>query len=191
MSFDRVRFDSYMLRSSLAKHKRIKSKLLKLINKSPAEENGRIVDEYYNDNITRNYFNSGDDFTRPWIKYFFKYLKEYLMSVSHELGYGEIRINRVWFQQYDKDSLHNWHLHENNYTGVYYLDMPKGSAPTEFINPSNFKEKFINHGQEGDIISFPCYIIHRAAQQKVKGRKTIISWNLDFEKIRPDLVNTL
>ena len=42
------------------------------------------------------------------------------MSVSHELGYGEIRINRVWFQQYDKDSLHNWHLHENNYTGVYY-----------------------------------------------------------------------
>ena len=190
MSFDKIKFYSYMLRSSLINHKKIKPKLLKLINKAKAKSQ-KIKNKYYNDNVTRNDFDYGDDFDRPWVKYFIKDLRKYLITVSNELGYGEFRIIRVWFQQYDKGSCHNWHLHANNYTGVYYLDMPKGSAPTEFVNPSDFNEKFVNNGEEGDIISFPCYIIHRAAPQKIKKRKTIISWNMDFEKIREDLVYKL
>ena len=145
MSFDKIKFDSYMLRSSLDNHKKIKPKLLKLINKAKAESS-KVKNNYYNDNVTRNDFAYGDDFDRPWVKYFIKDLRQYLITISNELGYGEFRIIRVWFQQYDKGSCHNWHLHANNYTGVYYLDMPKGSAPTEFVNPSDFNEKFVNNG---------------------------------------------
>ena len=74
MSFDKIKFDSYMLRSSLVNHKKIKPKLLKLINKAKAKSQ-KVKDKYYNDNVTRNDFDYGDDFDRPWVKYFIKDLR--------------------------------------------------------------------------------------------------------------------
>ena len=190
MEFERIKFDSWILRSKLAEHKEIKTELIRLINEAKTKPQKAELDDYYNNHITRHDFDYGDDFDRPWVKYFEKYFRDFLLKAAREMGYGELRIITVWFQQYDKNSCHNWHVHSNNYSGVYYVDMPQGSAPTEFMSYPD-RKKFINPGKEGDLIFFPCYIMHRTAPQEVEGRKTIISWNIDFEKIREDVVWTL
>jgi ectoine hydroxylase-related dioxygenase (phytanoyl-CoA dioxygenase family) len=61
---------------------------------------------------------------------------------------------------------------------VYYLDLPKDTPRTQWINPTNLSEETFDVA-EGDIIIFPSWLIHRAPQNKSKEMKTIISWNIE------------
>ena len=42
--------------------------------------------------------------------------------------------------------------------------------------------------KEGDMVFFPSFIIHRSPRKSNTKNKTIISWNIDFEYILPDMV---
>jgi hypothetical protein len=61
-------------------------------------------------------------------------------------------------------------------TSVYYLDFPKDSSKTEWIDPMDITVHQFDV-EEGDIITFPSWIIHRAPENKSNDIKTIISWN--------------
>ena len=77
--------------------------------------------------------------------------------------------------------MHNWHIHGENYTGVYYLELPDDTPKTELID--QYDKKITVKANEGDIVIFPSFIIHRGPKVLNDSRKTIISFNLEFEDI--------
>jgi uncharacterized RmlC-like cupin family protein len=58
------------------------------------------------------------------------------------------------------------------------VHLPEGSARTEWIDPVT-KHVHTFDVREGDIITFPSWVIHRAPVNTAKETKTIISWNMD------------
>tara|TARA_A100001015_G_C14619694_1_gene567463 strand:+ start:91 stop:645 length:555 start_codon:yes stop_codon:yes gene_type:complete len=158
------------------KHKDINEALLYLINKSPAEEN--INNNFNRTQIDRVDFNLSDNFERPWVKFLIEDLQDHFSKAIDEMGYRSYVIRKLWFQQYYKSGTHGWHIHHNNYTGVYFLEF-KNSPATELIEQYEQKNKFKLDVKEGDIILFPSFIVHKAPENK-GDRKTIISFNIDF-----------
>lgn len=110
-------------------------------------------------------------------------INEYMSTVTIEdLGYQGFELSNFWYQQYTKGGKHGWHVHLNcMYTSVYYLEFPEGSPPTEFMHSISKEIIPIDFVKEGDIITFPSYIVHRAAENTSENRKTILSWHCNVE----------
>ncbi len=53
---------------------------------------------------------------------------------------------------------------------------------------NGLKKTWFYEAEEGDVIFFPCHMIHRGCMQRAEEDKTIISWNLDFQTIRQDVL---
>tara|TARA_R100001509_G_scaffold76795_4_gene43045 strand:+ start:428 stop:1024 length:597 start_codon:yes stop_codon:yes gene_type:complete len=187
MNFKRTELTSMMLHTKLAEHKELKPQLLELQKDAPGE-NCKLDDEYYKDNISWTDWPYSADLERPWVKLFMKYFTPYWGEAARELGFAKMQVFKVWFQRYSQGGWHNWHTHGSNYTGVYYLNQPKGSAATEFVDMNSLKKTWFYEAEEGDVIFFPCHMIHRGCMQRAEEEKTIISWNLDFNTIRQDVL---
>ena len=56
------------------------------------------------------------------------------------MGYQSIKLHKMWYQQYSYGDVHNWHTHDGNYTGTYYLEFDKKCSTTEFLYPNNLKK---------------------------------------------------
>ena len=98
------------------------------------------------------------------------------------IGYHSVLVKALWYQQYTKNSIHDWHVHSENYTGVYYLEYPDGAPATKLygydvITPS------VN---EGDVVMFPAMTPHQAPMVMNDGRKTIISYNFNVSELNLD-----
>jgi hypothetical protein len=167
----------------------MKNQILNLIENQKSE-NLKITDEYFGDNISKLDWSSAEDFSRPWTQFFGKRFQETLDEISQECGYQTALVTQLWFQQYHQNDVHGWHVHGSNFTGVYYVELPEDSPKTELINPFTQQNLIIPEIQEGDFLIFPSFTIHRAPKVYTKSRKTIISWNCDFDMVRPDLLNT-
>lgn len=167
-------------------HKKIKKDLLNKLAKSKGSS-FKNKKGHMNDDLSKTDWPLSDNFERPWVKKYGGVIKDFLIEQAIHLGFTSISLSKIWFQQYKKYQTHGWHQHARNYTGVYYLEYPKGSEPTQFLAPQNLGKTFSLKVKEGDIIIFPSYIIHRSPPLKSNKRKTIISWNIDFEDIHPDL----
>ena len=102
------------------------------------------------------------------------------------MNHGSPLIKKVWFQQYNKDDYHGWHIHGDNYTGVYYLDFPRGSTPTELIEQGSLNKITIK-AKEGDILIFPAFIIHRSPRIVKDIQKTIISFNIEMYSVNSSI----
>ena len=61
---------------------------------------------------------------------------------------------------------------------MYYLDLPEDSPKTEWVNPLT-RQVHTFDVKEGDIITFPSWVIHKAPKNESQEMKTIISWNMD------------
>ncbi len=86
---------------------------------------------------------------------------------------------------------HGWHTHSDNYTGVYYLELPDETPKTQIVNPLNQTEIIDLDIKEGDIVLFPSFIIHRAPINKSNKRKTIISFDINIDKIKKEILDKL
>jgi hypothetical protein len=167
-------------------HAKIKNKFVSMLNKTDCdflEEKN----EYFGDLIHRLDWSKSLDYSREWVKFVEPYLQKYFKDCANKLGYQNIKIKNIWFQQYNKNGKHGWHVHGENYTGVYYVKFSKKSAKTELIDPFSQNKKMIINAKEGDIVIFPSYVIHRATEQKQDGEKIIVSFNLEFDNIMPSL----
>lgn len=117
---------------------------------------------------------------REWLNIFRPRLFNYLEEWCKDTKYDGFTITEMWFQQYaNVGSHHGWHIHGSNFTFVYYLDFPEGSPKTQMIDPVT-REEIEFDVKEGDILSFPSMVIHRAPPNHGTAMKTIISWNLDI-----------
>ncbi len=171
---------------SLKEHKDIKKKLLSLINNTKSDFLN-TNDQYSNDLIHRLDWNESRDFTREWVKFLKPYLQKHFDECAIKLGYQKANITNIWFQQYNQNGKHGWHIHSENYTGVYYLKFSSKDAKTELINPFNHNPKMVINAKEGDIAIFPSYVIHRATKQIDDLKKIIVSFNFNFENINTNL----
>ena len=57
---------------------------------------------------------------------------------------------------------------------------------------TNIKSHYIDiQAEEGDIVFFPSVVIHRALIQNTNFLKTIISFNVNFDDIMPEVHNNV
>ena len=172
----KIRFDDCICHDKIRDHDKIKEEILWHIDKS---SDGPLIDTYgvpeAKSNITKLDWDKSTDFKRPWVQIFLPVFEKTLEGIIDSMGYKSVDITRCWYQQYLNGSSHCWHIHDQHFTGVYYLEYPKGSAKTEVISPYSMKIKKIN-AKEGDLIVFPSHWIHRSGVNS-SFRKTIISYN--------------
>ena len=178
-----INVNSQILYKKFDNHLDIKDELLNLINKQQSES---LKPGQYADNVSRLDWSSSNNFERPWVKFFMPHFIRNYNKLCLSMNRKSFQVKDIWFQQYEKDGTHGWHTHSENYTGVYYLEMPSG--PQTQI----YDGKIINLPvEEGDIIIFPSFLIHRAPVIKDESRKTIISFNVNFEGIKNELLEVI
>ena len=174
---DKIRIDDCICHDRIEEHLEIKDKILLEIDKTN-DSNLNLMNSTYSDNISKLDWNVCDDFTRPWVSTFLPIFSEAIKKVIVSMGYNFINLYEMWYQQYLEGDTHGWHIHGKHFTGVYYLEFPKGCSKTEICSPFSLKPKQIDV-DEGDFIIFPAHYIHRGLPNKDL-RKTIVSFNFDI-----------
>ena len=153
-------------------YKEINKKLLFLIDKIP---NNPLKER--NDNISHTDWNLPPELKREYLDYFIEIIKPYMLKISKELKSKKCEIGNIWFQQYGKNSTHQWHTHTHcHFTNIYFVELPSKNLGTEILNEEKLKLR------EGDLLSFPSYFYHRSPINLGTKRKTIISFNSNFEE---------
>jgi hypothetical protein len=162
--------------SSFSNHKEIKQQLLNLIDTADFES---VKFENVETDISKTDWQLAQEINREWLQLILNPLVDHMKTVYSHMGYDSLLIKDVWFQQYLNKSEHGWHVHSSNFTNIYYLEMPEGTPKTQIINPFNQTDIIELDVNEGDIVTFPSFIIHRAPKNISNFRKTIISFNAD------------
>ena len=178
----KIEIGSTILLQPFKYHDSIKHELLYKINNSYSD-NLNVRTEYYGDSIGRLDWSKNLDYSREWIKLVKPKLEEHFDKCAKTLYYQKCHVKGMWYQQYVKNDSHGWHTHSENYTGVYYLEFPEGASRTELVDQFNIYKKITIDCKEGDVVIFPSYIIHRSPKIEKNLRKTIISFNLEFEMV--------
>jgi|MGYP003624362450 hypothetical protein len=169
----------------LKEHMLIKEHILAAIAEQP--EHGHMIAP--NSNIVKcDWDTSRYDPDRKWLQILNDPLYAHLDKWNNDMGYSSYGITEIWFQQYAHLGRHAWHTHSSNFTNVYYVNLPSGGGQTEWIDPIT-KRVCTFDVNEGDIVTFPSWVVHRAPQNDSTEVKTIISWNLDVELDDKDAIN--
>lgn len=171
----KIKLESYGFQDNFEYHHSIKDRLLMLINKSKNDFDG-----HPNDKIDYLDWRESANMNREWAQFIMPFLQRHFLKCIKHLNLNKVYIRDLWFQKYKKHGVHNWHVHSNNYTGVYYLQFPKGATKTQLVNEQKIFEV---DAKEGDIVIFPSFIIHRSPKITEDVEKIIISFNLDFDEI--------
>jgi hypothetical protein len=158
-----------------APHNELKEKVLDAINR---QEQFQHLQGPTNDITRCDWDPARFDRTREWLGIIGAPLSQHLEEWASGLDYDSVDLCEIWFQQYATHSKHSWHVHGGNFTNVYYVDMPDGAPKTKWVDPIT-KSQYTFDVEEGDIITFPSWLIHSGAENFSKEVKTIISWNMD------------
>jgi len=158
-------------------HKTHKSNILSLINKIPKNS---LLKE--NCEIHNTDWSLPKETKRDYADYFYKEIaKDYMGWFMKKYNLTNYIIKNIWYQQYNKNNFHNYHTHPNcNFTNIYFVETPIKEMITDIINLDN--EKIDLKCKEGQIISFPSFLLHRSKINNTNLRKTIISFNSSFVK---------
>jgi len=170
----KYKIDSSYLIFPFKYHNQIKEKLLKHIDIAKFKSVNIPSAEV---NISKTDWFISSDKSRKWVSYLLPFLVKEMQNAFVELGYDGFTMQELWFQQYNNNSQHGWHIHSSNFTNVYYLELPKETPKTKIVNPHNQKEVIELDVKEGDIVVFPSYILHQSGKNISNSRKTIISYN--------------
>ena len=109
----------------------------------------------------------------PYEKELDYFLKPYISEFSLQFGVKKYQYH-YWLAQYDTNIDHNWHIHSGpHFAFVYYMELPYNENSTEF-----WKKNF--PANEGEMVFFPSWWIHRSISNLYDKRKTVIAGNLTF-----------
>ena len=172
-----------LLKAHFNNHLNIKDNLLSLIDHSKI----KLDEKKFDDVFSKLDWNQSSDFERPWVKYCISDIQNQLLKMSYDIGFKSIQLNQIWFQQYGNQGTHGWHIHANNFTGVYYLEFDEHQY-TQLLDPLNLDRAISLRIVEGDFIVFPSHIIHRSGVNQTEKKRSIISFNFDVKDIRDDLL---
>ena len=170
--FETIPVNIPIVKSSLKEHYQIKDSVLDAIES---------VDCGGYQTISKTSYNEDGDLGDEWSNYLNPYLGNLIVDMINFLGYEKGYVSNIWFQQYENNSTHSWHLHLANFVGVYYLEFTENSPKPEFIHPVS-KEIFSVDVSEGDVIIFNAGLIHRSPPILEGLRKTIVSFNINLDE---------
>jgi hypothetical protein len=117
------------------------------------------------------------------VKEFFSIMKQELEDFSKEIK-KDFAIPEIWSISYDKGDNHSPHNHGSiGLSGILYLDLPKDSPKTVYIQPWNdYGDDTVSNCKlpivEGDIIIVPSFVMHYSKPNKSENTKRIISWDM-------------
>ena len=117
------------------------------------------------------------------VKPFLSIMNEEVEELSSELK-KDIAIIDIWSVSYDKGDNQLTHNHSSmGLTGILYLDLPKDSPVTTYIQPwqDYVIDVVITNDLpivEGDIIIVPSFVLHFSKPNKSNSKKRIISWDM-------------
>ena len=161
--------------TKIKEHTSIKQDLLKMIDDIPVSSMK---------NISKTDWNLPKGKPRPYLNKFYSIIDPYLTRMAKQMRCKQWKIDNGWFQQYNYNDTHTWHNHTNsNFSNVYYLELPEKMIKTEFYDILDTKIINTMNIEEGDLITFPSSLLHRSPKNIAKKRKTIISFNSNFENV--------
>jgi|TARA_R110002020_G_C16180781_1_gene764804 hypothetical protein len=147
-------------------HLKHKKKLLKLI---------KIIPNNPYDQVSKTDWNLPKDFERKYNEYFYNHIAQtHANAMLKHFKCTELLMVNTWFQQYEKLSFHNYHVHPGvNLTNVYFLELPDSNFRTSIkVGEKEYEYKI----EEGQIITFPAHLLH-TSKQNGELRKTVIAFN--------------
>jgi|ETNvirenome_6_85_1030632.scaffolds.fasta_scaffold40148_4 uncharacterized protein YjlB len=113
--------------------------------------------EYFNDNIYR----------------------DYASQLCKSFNCKEVEIRNIWFQKYNTGDFHNKHRHgDAHFTNVFYLKLPEENSKTKIYDLNN--QLITIDVEEGDILTFPAFLLHESVANESKDSKIIISFNINI-----------
>jgi len=181
----RTSISAALLLDKLKGHEIIQEKALEMIRADKSTE------DYMNDpnQISNLDWKNSKDWERPWVKLVKPYLQKHFDKCAEHQGYVNSNIERMWYQRYSKPGdLHNWHIHSSSYTGVYYLKWAdNGDGETQVVEPCEQNKKLVLVVNEGDVVLFPSFAIHRSPKLIKDKEKIIISFNINFNDVQKNI----
>ena len=179
----KIRVDDCICKAQMSDHHVLKNMILKSIDHNNHLEEIRSKEGFDNIKVTRADYSAMESMDRPWVQKFLPNFKITMRTMLSSLGYTGYLPTALWYHQYSEGDKYGWHIHDNQYGGIYYLEMGRSSARTEFLYPFNRKKVKINV-KEGDMIIFPGHLMHRGLLNG-KDRKTVISFNFNLDVNSP------
>ena len=163
-----------------------KKKLVKLLESYPEEK------EKY-DEMKEGEFATNRQIDRSGlVEQFVSIMKQELEDFSKEIK-KDFAITEIWSVRYDTGDNQAAHNHSSmGLSGLLYLDLPKDSPKTTYIQPwTDHETDTVKHIEvpiiEGDICIVPSFVLHFSGPNKSKNKKRIISWDM---KLNPQIVTT-
>ena len=159
--------------SKFEEHDNVKNILLENIesmtHSSLSDNNGQA--------ITNTDWHTGLDVERKYWNILAPHLTSHMINVYRKLGFTHFGFLNYWFQQYYKDSFHEWHVHGSaSWTNVYYLELPNDEVKTNVRNQKT-NSVVIPNVKEGYILTLPAILWHRSPINLGDKRKTVIVFN--------------
>ena len=118
---------------------------------------------------------------------YFDYMLEHIIPdfskfICNTYGVDKLRFGNAWFQVYEPGDYHSHHTHPRaNMANVLFIELPDKNLSTS-IKGQN-KENISIDISEGDILSFPAFLVHSSRINKSNKRKIVIAFNTDLLKV--------
>ena len=97
--------------------------------------------------------------------------------VAQKLGYLDMHLINYWYQQYQRNDFHKWHIHTHCvFSNVFYINLGDNNSGTSF---KYLDQEFKIDVTEGEILTFPSHLLHCSHPNKTDIMKTVIAFNTD------------
>ena len=163
-----------------------KKKLTKLLESYPEEKDPTRKLQAFTTNRQSDRSGLAEQFT--------SIMSEEMEDISKEIK-TDFVIPQIWSVSYDKGAYHLPHNHgSTGLTGILYLNQPKDSPDTTYIQPWNdYELDTVQYMEipitEGDIAIVPSSILHFSKPNESDSKKRIISWDMKILSIYQVLVD--
>jgi len=127
--------------------------------------------------ISNTDWHLASNFNRPYYPLVVSALEDVALKINSFFGYPEpLVIQNYWFQWYEKNDYHRWHIHPKSiFNAVYFLSLPDGASKTTL---KLHEKEFSVDVKEGQVLVFPAMYLHCSKPNKSDAPKIVISFNL-------------
>ena len=126
--------------------------------------------------ISHTDFNLPGDFYREYAFYFLNNIfKQFEQEFLKNLNEPSMILNNMWFQWYNQNDYHTWHVHPwCHFTNIYFLKNTSTSLGTQI---RFCKKEYKVEIKEGQILTIPSFYSHQSPLNTLKEPRVIISFN--------------
>ena len=139
----------------------------------------RLIPQNRIDQISHTDYNLPAGMIVEWREYFLKNIYHQFKLDFEDKVKSNIGLHNAWFQWYEKNDYHVWHIHGGvHFTNIYYLSLPNKEVKTTVKHIEQLKSFDV---MEGQILTIPSYWWHKSPVNLFDDPKIIISFNTSIK----------